>query len=186
MDHRLWCEILSHHMRNQSKGKKHEISSGDLLCEWSTHCIRTYKIKALVSDNMFPDVVVIVPDVASVSGLFVVVSWVVTLLDPIVLFHIDAVLSLSPFLCKSPARSLRISFVCCCCGTMFALSLLPACVVSSFPELVLQYVCHHRPSYNYDWFCCCCCCCCCCYILFYSWCRCLYELWVAIELRSYN
>jgi len=96
--------------------------------------------------GVFPDVVAIVLDVASVSGLFVAVSWADAELIPIKLFHNDAVLSLSPFLFQSPARLLRISIVCCCCSAILALSLPPACVFSSFPELVLQYVCHHRPS----------------------------------------
>ena len=86
---------------------------------------------------VFPEVVLIVPDVASVSGLFVAISWAITVLILIGLFHIDAVLSLSPFISQSPARLLLISFVCCCWGVMLALSLLPVCVVSSFPELVL-------------------------------------------------
>ena len=95
---------------------------------------------------VFPDVVVIVPGVASVSGLFVAVSWAVVVLIPIVLCHIDAVLSLSTFLSQYPSHLLLISFGCCCCGTTLALSPSPACVFSSFPELVLQYVCHVWPS----------------------------------------
>ena len=94
---------------------------------------------AVLVAGVFLDVVIIVPDVVSVSGLSVAVSWAIAVLVPIVLFHIDAVLSLFPFLCKSPARLLRISFVCCYCGPMLSLSLslLPACVVFLFPKLVL-------------------------------------------------
>ena len=45
----------------------------------------------------------------------------------------------------------QISFFCCCSNVMLALSLLPACVVSSFPKLVPRYICHHQPSYNDQW-----------------------------------
>ena len=89
---------------------------------------------------VFLDVVVTVPGVAAVSGLFVDVSLAVV----VVLCHIDTVLSLSPFLCSPNARSLRISIVCCCYGAMLALSLLLACVVASCP-LVLRDVSHHWP-----------------------------------------
>ena len=58
---------------------------------------------AMLVAVMCPKFVVIVPDVAVISGLFGAVSWAVAVLVPIVLFHIDAVLSLSPFLCQSPA-----------------------------------------------------------------------------------
>ena len=92
---------------------------------------------------LFPDVVGIVPGVAAVSGLFVDIFWVIVVLVPIVLFHSAAVLSLSTFFCLSPARSLRISLVCCYCSVIFALlalSLPPACVISSFPKLARAYV----------------------------------------------
>ena len=59
------------------------------------------------------------------------------------LFHSAAVMPLSPFLYLPPARFLRISIVCCCCGASFSLlvlSLPPARVVSSFPKLVPSYV----------------------------------------------
>ena len=100
---------------------------------------------------VFPEVLVIITGVASVPGLLVAVSGEVAVLVPIKLFHIHSVLSLSPFLSQSPARLLRISFFCCCSGTMLALSLSlsHSYVVSVFPELVLQYVGHHRPSYDY-------------------------------------
>ena len=86
---------------------------------------------------VFSEVLVIVPGVAFVSGLFVDVSWAVAELIQIGLFHIDSMLSLSPFPSQSPARLLRISFFCCCSSDMLALSLLPVCVFSLFPELVL-------------------------------------------------
>ena len=76
----------------------------------------------------FPEVSVLVAGVASVSRLHVAISWEVSVLGPLKLFLIDAVLSLSPFLSQSPSRLLRISFFCYCSGAMLALSLLPACV----------------------------------------------------------
>ena len=56
---------------------------------------------------MIPEVLVHVPGVASVSGLHVAVFGEVAVLGPIELFHIDAVLSLSPFLSQSPAHLLQ-------------------------------------------------------------------------------
>ena len=123
---------------------------------------------------VFPEVLVHVPGVASFSGLHVAVSGVVAVLVPVELFHIDAVLSLSPFLSHSPARLLRISFFCCCSCAMLALSLSPTCVVSLFPELVPRFL---RTSYEFYWFCCCCC-----LILLYLWCLCLYKVWAAVDL----
>ena len=52
---------------------------------------------------VFPEVLVLVTGVVSVSGLLVAVSGEVSVLGPIKLFHIGAVLSLSPFLSQSPA-----------------------------------------------------------------------------------
>ena len=94
------------------------------------------------------DVVVIVPDVASVSRLFVAVSWAVAVLVPSGLFHIDAVLSLSLlFFLNIPLACFGShSFIVVPVPYLLSLSLLPAFVVSLFPELVLQYVCHYRPS----------------------------------------
>ena len=70
----------------------------------------------------FPEVSVLVADVASVSRLHVAVSGEFSVLGPLELFHVDAVLSLSPFISQSPARLLRISFFCCCSGAMLVLS----------------------------------------------------------------
>ena len=95
---------------------------------------------AMLVAVVFPDFLVIVPGVASVSGLLVTVSWVIAVLILIGLFHINTVLSLSLFLSQSPACLLRISFYYCCSSAILALSLLPACVVSSFLELVPAYV----------------------------------------------
>ena len=55
---------------------------------------------------VFPEVLVHVPGFASFSGLLVAVSGEVAVLGPIKLFHIDAVLSFSPFLSRFPARLL--------------------------------------------------------------------------------
>ena len=51
---------------------------------------------------VFLDVVVIVPGVASVSRLFVAISRAIAVLVLIILFHINAVLSLSPFFVSLP------------------------------------------------------------------------------------
>jgi len=118
---------------------------------------------------VFPEVSVLVAGVASVSWLPVAVSGEVSVLGPREPFHVDAVLSLSPFLSQSPARLLRISFCCCCSGTMLVLSRSPTCVVSSSSKLVPRFL---RPSYDYHWFCFCCC-----SILLYLWCT--YSVFVS-------
>ena len=167
----------------QTSGKKRQCSKdpGKLGTEVGMQMIADqfgdgwYKSITRLVVVAFPEVSVLVAGVASVSRLPVAVSGEVFMLGLLKPFHIDAVLSLSPFLSQSPACLLRRSFFYCCSGAMLALSLLPACVVSLFPELVPRFL---LPLHDYHWFCCCCCC----SIRLYLWCLCLCNVWVAVNL----
>ena len=83
--------------------------------------------------------------------MLVAVSGEVAVLGPIELFHIDAVLSLYSFLFQSPARSLRISFFCCCSSALLTLSLSLSLSLSvSLCRLLVLSLCF--PSLFYDMF----------------------------------
>ena len=80
---------------------------------------------------VFPEVLVIVTDVASVSGLLVAVSWAVVILVPIGLFHSNAVLSLSSSFFSLPLA---------CFGSHSFVVLLVPCFLS-FDYLLVLFLC---------------------------------------------